>query len=719
MANQEFAGFVYDDAGTAINGATVHLYDRNDTDTSRANTTTNSSGYWSISHSTEGRFDVEITYGSSVRRLKYDTSQQFLSLEVADFTLRNPANTYEYDIVPSAITADRQLNLPLIAGTRTLIANDTAMADSEKILLGTGSDLTLYHDGSNSYITNATGALKLATETSGIAVTIGHSTSEVTVADNLTVTGTFDGSTIDASTDFTVGSTVITDDVITFTPSTSDTVTMTSSTNGAFSLVTVDNAAAAANIQITADGTVDIDSAGVLTLDSGAAINIEPASGEAILLDGTISIDAGVLTGATAITSATIDATTDFTIGSTVITDDVITFTPSTSDTVTLTSSTNGAFSLVTVDNAAAAANVEITADGTFTLTATQVILGSSTGVAQMETNGLTIGLASSAPAPDNDLVHIWKGSAGSITGADKGLLTIENNDAAYINFLTPNDDRAGILVGDPQDLDVGRIWYDHANNDWEIYTAGYERVSISDGAFAFQTSATTISTSTGDLTLDPAAELVFNLSGGAQLYEWDLRSNWLTLQSQSDDTNSIVELYSKKGDGGDDVQFTVYGVGTPGSVSNNEKMSFMYDADSTFEIRVEASGSGTQRNLEINDGAGTSWATFTAGGGLHLGSATGGNKGAGSINATAIWDDNSQITDYVFEDDYTQMAIHEMRDFYTREKHLPTIPGREQWEEDGGFPLGKISTHLWETVEVQAKYIAELNERINTLEAR
>jgi hypothetical protein len=32
--------------------------------------------------------------------------------------------------------------------------------------------------------------LKIATETSGIAVTIGHTTSEVTIADNLTVTGT-------------------------------------------------------------------------------------------------------------------------------------------------------------------------------------------------------------------------------------------------------------------------------------------------------------------------------------------------------------------------------------------------------------------------------------------------------------------------------------------------------------------------------------------------
>jgi len=49
--------------------------------------------------------------------------------------------------------------------------------------------MEVYHDGSNSYITNSQGALKVATETSGIAITLGHSTSEVTVADNLTITG--------------------------------------------------------------------------------------------------------------------------------------------------------------------------------------------------------------------------------------------------------------------------------------------------------------------------------------------------------------------------------------------------------------------------------------------------------------------------------------------------------------------------------------------------
>ena len=86
---------------------------------------------------------------------------------------------------------------PLIVDSSTelikeLPAGDGLLfADNDKIVMGTGTDLTLYHDGSNSYITNAIGALKVATETSGIAVTIGHTTSETTVADNLTVTGDF------------------------------------------------------------------------------------------------------------------------------------------------------------------------------------------------------------------------------------------------------------------------------------------------------------------------------------------------------------------------------------------------------------------------------------------------------------------------------------------------------------------------------------------------
>jgi len=64
------------------------------------------------------------------------------------------------------------------------------LTDSSPIKVGDAQDMTLYHDGTNSYITNSTGALKVATESSGIAVTIGHTTSVVTIGDNLTVTDT-------------------------------------------------------------------------------------------------------------------------------------------------------------------------------------------------------------------------------------------------------------------------------------------------------------------------------------------------------------------------------------------------------------------------------------------------------------------------------------------------------------------------------------------------
>ena len=68
-------------------------------------------------------------------------------------------------------------------------ADSLLLTDSTPIKIGDSQDLTLYHDGTNSYITNAVGALKIATETSGIAVTIGHTTSETTIADNATITG--------------------------------------------------------------------------------------------------------------------------------------------------------------------------------------------------------------------------------------------------------------------------------------------------------------------------------------------------------------------------------------------------------------------------------------------------------------------------------------------------------------------------------------------------
>ena len=158
------------------------------------------------------------------------------------------------------------------------ITIDAAANDSDIILRGTdgNQDTTfLTIDGSaagaatfNSTVT-ATGFVGPLTgnvtgNTSGTALTVTQAAQSA-----ITSVGTL--------TALTVDDVAVDGKVITMTGSSGDTFVTTVAANGATSLVTTDAAAAAAHLTITADGTVDIDSAGVLTLDSGAAINIEPA----------------------------------------------------------------------------------------------------------------------------------------------------------------------------------------------------------------------------------------------------------------------------------------------------------------------------------------------------------------------------------------------------------------------------------------------------------
>tara|TARA_S200000501_G_scaffold370127_1_gene410735 strand:+ start:1047 stop:2312 length:1266 start_codon:yes stop_codon:yes gene_type:complete len=88
---------------------------------------------------------------------------------------------------------------------------DAGTAGTDDTLeFGASDDMQLYHDGTNSFIANKTGALKIATETSGIAVTIGHTTSETTIADNATITGT-----ANVGGDLTLGANVVAASAIT------------------------------------------------------------------------------------------------------------------------------------------------------------------------------------------------------------------------------------------------------------------------------------------------------------------------------------------------------------------------------------------------------------------------------------------------------------------------------------------------------------------------
>ena len=169
-------------------------------------------------------------------------------------------------------------------------ATHVDMPDDAKIKIGTGDDLNIYHDGSDSYIDNATGALNVATGTSGIAINIGHGTSEVTVGDNLTVAGNL---TVQGT------QTVV------------DTVTMNAANAIVFEGATADDHETTLTIvDPTADRTINLPNQSgtipVLAAASNTAITSTPA--ELNILDGVTATTAEInlLDGGTSASSVTV-----------------------------------------------------------------------------------------------------------------------------------------------------------------------------------------------------------------------------------------------------------------------------------------------------------------------------------------------------------------------------------------------------------------------------
>ena len=142
---------------------------------------------------------------SDVQGLESGTAS-FSNIEVKEdgnLTFEGATNDgFETTITVTDPTADRTITFPDATGTvlmtgttidgadTSLLFGDSSGTTDARMKFGASSDIQIYHDGTNSFIENSTGALKIATETSGIAVTIGHTTSEVTIGDNLNITGT-------------------------------------------------------------------------------------------------------------------------------------------------------------------------------------------------------------------------------------------------------------------------------------------------------------------------------------------------------------------------------------------------------------------------------------------------------------------------------------------------------------------------------------------------
>lgn len=155
---------------------------------------------------------------------------------------------------------------------------------------------------------------------------------------------------------------------------------------------------------------------------------------------------------------------------------------------------------------------------------------------------------------------------------------------------------------------------------------------------------------------------------------------------------------------------------------------------------------------------------------GLIVSGATGGSQGAGTLNASAVYDDGVLLTCYVLEHWVNgsidvaawdarvpnreipavvvnsqeieparvevrqhlpargfvavadaRLDIDQFRQFLADNGRLPAFPGPERWAEmfNGKMSSGDVLQRLWETVEVLAVHICKAREREIALEAR
>ena len=429
-----FAGFVYDDSGDAVSGATIHIYDKNTTTTAReaSSVTTNSDGYYSYSHATPGEFDVEIVKGTSKRRYKFDDKIHLSEIDVEKLSIRGNegaiAGLYMYADEGDDVTDQWLIDV----GTDGVLAfgNDAASQ---------GSFVDQVTFTPNSTVTNGTVAVK-GNLTVGNALTVTGTTTlngnlvlGDAAADTLTIGATLQGATPlvfeGASNDTYETSFAITDPTadrtITF-PDLTGTVVLGGVSNGSLAITTTGAADLGATTvdSLTSTGTITggSDGSGVdVVLYSGTAgDNLTwDASEEQLIITGT--------NGATSLNVAD---------GNVTIADDLA------------------------VDGTSNLDNTDI--DGTLVVDGSNISLD-STATLNIDnsntSNGITIGTATSA-------VPISIGHTTSETTINDNLTVtgtldvagavVFNEDSADVDFRIESNGNANMFVVDAGDDAIG-----------------------------------------------------------------------------------------------------------------------------------------------------------------------------------------------------------------------------------------------------------------------
>jgi len=438
-----------------------------------------------------------------------------------------------------------------------LASSNATFADSSEARFGAGTDLQIYHDGTNSFIENKTGALKIATETSGIAITLGHTTSEVTIADNLTVTGT-----LTASTSITVGSAALTE---------AELEKLDGITNGTViankAIVTDANIDITGGRNITITGELD-----AATLDISGAIDV---AGNSVLA----SLDVTAVA-----TAATFEPDGDTAAGDNA----AIGFTAAEGLILTGQGSTND----VTIKNDADADVIEIpTGTVNVTMAGTLGVTGVVSGA------GFTAGNAVLAEAE----LELLDGLTAGTAIASKVVTTDANIDTSGQRNLTIS----GELDAATGDFS-GAVDVAGATTTAALTASGVVTANAGVVVDNFTLDGTTLALSSGDFTVDVAGDILLDagdsdlriLQGGTDYCKITKDGNNTAIKSQISDGDLIL----RGSDGGSQVDALTFDMSAAGAATFNDKITAVGTSVFTnLDISGDIDVDGTT-NLDVVD---------------------------------------------------------------------------------------------------------------------
>lgn len=338
-------------------------------------------------------------------------------------------------------------------------------------------------------------------------------------------------------------------------------------------------------------------------------------------------------------------------------------------------------------------------------------------------------------------------------------------NGSAWVNTDAITINPSGAVILENSGTDVATV-----NSDG-LYVEGTEaallatRSGAGGASFGVSSGGNLLIRERTDAGVNVQAWAQFTSGGGFSFYDADsvvlLSATMATTNAQSlrllgDGTNNrcAIEFYN---------------------AANSARTGFIYNnpTGTAMQIKNEnhggailligENGSGTQYTMCTFDPDGPIAEFNSAAGGVVVGAPTGGDKGQGTINATAVYDDNTLLTDYVFDAhidgridfqkwddlvpnrskrvsdgdpetgeppvDEVEVRTHEpARRFnqadldpktyaqkWQARRRLPAFDSPTGQPEQ--LPVGSWAQRLLETCEVQAIHIEQLRQRIEALE--